>query len=64
VYESLRAGGEATLYGLAERLYPRALRRRFWQIIPTVLGHLDLLEDRGMVACVEGRWRISWSARS
>lgn len=58
VYQSLRAGGEATLYDLAERLYPRALRRRFWQIIPTVLGHLDLLEERGLVRCVGERWGV------
>lgn len=38
-----------TLYGLCEALYPRALRRRFWQIVATVLGHLDILEDEGAV---------------
>ena len=37
-------GEGATLYEVCERLYPRALKRRFWQIVPTVLGHLDLIE--------------------
>jgi len=40
---------DATLYDIAERLYPRAVRRRFWQIISTVQGHLDLLEAEGAV---------------
>jgi glyoxylase-like metal-dependent hydrolase (beta-lactamase superfamily II) len=38
---------DATLYGLCERLYPRAVRRRLWQIVSTVQGHLDLLEEAG-----------------
>lgn len=46
VAAELRAG-PASVYGLAERLYPRAVRRRFWQIVPSVQGHLDLLEDAG-----------------
>ena len=41
----LRSRGSAAVYTLADDLYPRALRRRFWQIIATVQGHLDLLED-------------------
>ncbi len=47
VATELAAGGPATLYGLCERIYPRAIKRRFWQILPTVLGHLDLLEEAG-----------------
>ena len=47
VFESLLENGPASLYALCDRLYPRALRRRFWQILPTVLGHLDVLEDEG-----------------
>lgn len=46
----LRELHEATLYDIAERLYPRAVRRRFWQIISTVQGHLDLLEAEGTAA--------------
>ncbi len=59
VLAALRADGPATLYGLCERLYPRALRRRFWQIIPTVLGHLDLLEESGAVLGSAGQYRVS-----
>jgi glyoxylase-like metal-dependent hydrolase (beta-lactamase superfamily II) len=39
----------STLYGLCEALYPRVLKRRFWQIVATVLGHLDILEVQGAV---------------
>ncbi len=45
----LRALHEASLYAIAERLYPRAVRRRFSQIVSTVQGHLDLLEAEGAV---------------
>ena len=59
--ERLLAGlleaGPSPLYTLAERVYPRALRRRFWQIIATVQGHLDVLAEEGRAACSDGRWR-------
>jgi len=54
VREALREGGPGTLYAVCERLYPRAVRRRFWQIAATVQGHLDLLEEAGEVR-VDGR---------
>ena len=54
VLDGLRAGGPAALYQLSERLYPRAVQRRFWQITPTVLGHLDLLVEGGSVSCADG----------
>ncbi len=57
VLAELRAAGECTLYELCERLYPRALRRRFWQIASTVQGHLDLLEARGAAHAIAGRYR-------
>jgi len=64
VDEALRAQGPATVYALAERLYPRALRRRFWQIISTVQGHLDMLEESRR-AIREGRvWRAAGTAAS
>jgi len=47
VLEGLLVAGATSLYALCEQLYPRALRRRFWQIVPTVLGHLDVLVDEG-----------------
>ena len=55
--EELRAAGPATVYELAERMYPRALRRRFWQIISTVQGHLDVLAEAGRAEFADGRWR-------
>jgi glyoxylase-like metal-dependent hydrolase (beta-lactamase superfamily II) len=54
----LRAAGEASAYHLAEALYPRALGRRFWQIIATVQGQLDLLEREGRAL----RYGKLWSA--
>ncbi|MFN8507731.1 MAG: MBL fold metallo-hydrolase [Dehalococcoidia bacterium] len=56
VFAELRGAGECTLYELCERLYPRALRRRFWQIASTVQGHLDLLEARGAAHVSAGRY--------
>jgi glyoxylase-like metal-dependent hydrolase (beta-lactamase superfamily II) len=57
VNDEMRLAGEATAYELAERIYPRALRRRFWQIIATVQGHLDVLAESGEAVCESGRWR-------
>jgi glyoxylase-like metal-dependent hydrolase (beta-lactamase superfamily II) len=55
VLSEFRELHDATLYEVAEGLYPRAVRRRFWQIISTVQGHLDLLEaDGAIVACEDG----------
>lgn len=54
--EMLRESPGTTVYGLAEALYPRALRRRFWQIIATVQGHLDILEEAGEAVIHEGSW--------
>lgn len=58
VAEQLSALGTTTLYGLCEALYPRALRRRFWQIIATVQGHCDLLEEEGRVRVVGGQYEV------
>jgi glyoxylase-like metal-dependent hydrolase (beta-lactamase superfamily II) len=55
VLEAIDAG-DPTTYQVCERLYPRAAAKRFWQIFPTVVGHLDVLEERGLVAIREGRW--------
>jgi glyoxylase-like metal-dependent hydrolase (beta-lactamase superfamily II) len=52
----LREGGGVTLYQLAEKIYPRALRRRFWPIVSTVQGHLDVLEERGQARLDSGLW--------
>ena len=47
VAAALRERGPSSLYDLCDALYPRALRRRFWQIAATVQGHLDILEKQG-----------------
>ncbi|GAB4321864.1 MAG: hypothetical protein Kow0010_02330 [Dehalococcoidia bacterium] len=52
----LRRLGRATVYALAMVMYPRALERRFWQIIATVQGHLDLLQRDGAVREVDGSY--------
>lgn len=52
----VRATGAPTAYQLALAMYPRALDRRFWQIIATVQGHLDLLEAEGAVRERDGRY--------
>jgi glyoxylase-like metal-dependent hydrolase (beta-lactamase superfamily II) len=55
----LREAGEARVHGLAERLYPRALQRRWWQIVATVQGHIDLLAEQGEARCEEETWRAA-----
>lgn len=59
VAESLRQNGPATLYALCDRLYPRAVRRRFWQIVPTVQGHLDLLEAQHRATAHNGAFEAT-----
>jgi glyoxylase-like metal-dependent hydrolase (beta-lactamase superfamily II) len=56
VAAALRNRGICSLYALADDLYPRALRRRFWQIIATVQGHLDVLEDAGRATLTDGNY--------
>jgi glyoxylase-like metal-dependent hydrolase (beta-lactamase superfamily II) len=58
VFSEFRELHESTLYEIAERLYPRAVRRRFWQIISTVQGHLDLLEAEGAVVAREDGYEL------
>jgi len=58
----LRAAGPCTVYRLAEALYPRAVRRRFWQIVATVQGLLDLLEARGQAVKDGVRWEAAQAA--
>ena len=54
VLATLREMGEARVYDIAEQLYPRALARRFWQIVATVQGSLDLLAARDEAAENDG----------
>jgi glyoxylase-like metal-dependent hydrolase (beta-lactamase superfamily II) len=58
ILELLRPCAELTVYEVAERLYPRALGRRFWQIVATVQGHLDLLADQQRASQVEGKYTL------
>jgi glyoxylase-like metal-dependent hydrolase (beta-lactamase superfamily II) len=60
--EVLRSDGPLPLYRIAERLYPRALRRRFWQIAATVQGFLDGLEAEGLAVFEDGRWQAAQAA--
>ena len=48
--------GRANVYELCEAAYPRALRRRFWQIVATAQGHLDILEERGLARQTDGSY--------
>ncbi|MEX2080994.1 MAG: MBL fold metallo-hydrolase [Dehalococcoidia bacterium] len=41
--------GPGSTWAVAERIYPRAARRRFWQVVATVQGQLDLLAADGRV---------------
>lgn len=54
--EALRESGPATVYQIAEGTYPRAVKRRFWQIIATIQGHLDVLAEERRAVIVENRW--------
>lgn len=59
VREALIERGGGTVWELAEAIYPRAVRRRFWQIISTIQGHLDVLEEQGRAASDDGRWVVT-----
>ena len=58
VEEALRASGAASPWALAEAIYPRAVRRRFWQIISTIQRHLDVLEEQGSATSSGRRWPV------
>lgn len=55
----LKQHGESSIYALASDLYPRALRRRSWQIIATIQGHLDILVERELADISGGRYRAA-----
>ncbi len=56
VFEAIRAAS-GTLYPICEALYPRAVRRRFWQIVATVQGHLDILVEEGRIIQADGQYQ-------
>ena len=49
--------GSASVFELCAATYPRAVRRRFWQIVATIQGNLDLAEARGLATLNEGRYQ-------
>ena len=53
VLEAVQAEPEATVYAVSRAIYPKALERRFWQIVATVQGHLDLLTAEGTIRAGE-----------
>lgn len=59
VRRALRQRGPSSVYDVSMELYPRALGRRFWQIIATVQGNLDLLEDMGEATVCSGVYEVS-----
>jgi glyoxylase-like metal-dependent hydrolase (beta-lactamase superfamily II) len=54
VTDAMPPGRPMSLWAVAELMYPRAVRRRFWQILPTVQGHLDILVDAGTAVLTGG----------
>ncbi|MGE5590299.1 MAG: MBL fold metallo-hydrolase [Bacillota bacterium] len=54
-------GGPATAYDLMRRLFPKLDRGQLFLGMSEVLGHLFVLEDRGMVAA--GGSPVTWSLR-
>jgi glyoxylase-like metal-dependent hydrolase (beta-lactamase superfamily II) len=56
VLAAIHRHGEATVYDLASDLYPRALKRRYWQIVATIQGHLDILVERELVSTSAGKY--------
>lgn len=53
VVDAVQSLAGATAYAVADALYPRALGRRFWQILATIQGNLDLLEDASAIRQAE-----------
>ncbi len=64
VFAELQLAGSGTAYEIAERIYPRAVSRRFWQILPTVQGHLDLLEEEARAVSQDGVYSATSAAPS
>lgn len=58
VLDVVRQRDGSTTYQVAAAIYPRALKSRFWQIMGTVQGHLDLLLDRGEMVAGEAGYSL------
>lgn len=58
-HQLLTESGRASVYELCETMYPRALKRRFWQIVATAQGHLDILQERGIAQETDGAYELA-----
>ena len=56
--QALRDLGAATVFELCEAIYPRAARRRFWQVVATIQGNLDIAEATGTITLEGGRYEL------
>jgi glyoxylase-like metal-dependent hydrolase (beta-lactamase superfamily II) len=56
VARALSPAQPASAWSICEKLYRLAAYRRPWQLLATIQGHLDLLEERGEAQAVEGGW--------
>lgn len=59
VLVALKEAGTATVFKLCEATYPRAARRRYWQVVATIQGNLDVAEARGAVTFDGSRYEMS-----
>ena len=61
VHTALVSLGEATAYEVVRAIFPRLTEHRVFQAMTEVLGHLDLLTERGEAECsgVPIRWRLT-----
>ncbi len=61
VRAALAEAGEATAYDVVRTIFPRLTEHRVFQAMTEVLGHLDLLAERGEVECrgLPVRWRLT-----
>lgn len=59
VLAALGNAGEATVFELCKAIYPRAARRRYWQVVATIHGNLDIAEARGAVTFDGARYKLS-----
>ncbi len=59
ILATLSEAGSATVFELCKAIYPRATRRRYWQVIATVQGNLDIAEAEGAVTFDGWRYILS-----
>ena len=59
VLQTLARLGRATLFDLCCTMYPRAALRRYWQVVATIQGNLDIAESQSAVTFDGGSYEIS-----